>query len=88
MNSTTFTRNHNLSKTSESSMVFFDPTLINAARNIYRKYCSLNISTDNRPMGVVINRDSHRGQLTFSAKPILLPRECFIPMKQIEAEIY
>ncbi len=88
MNFTSSTRNNTTAKAKESSMVFFDPTLINAARNIYRNYCSLNIPADSRPMGVVINRDNHRGQLTFSSKPILLPRECFIPMKQIEAEIY
>ncbi|MDJ0568425.1 MAG: hypothetical protein QNJ53_05205 [Pleurocapsa sp. MO_192.B19] len=68
--------------------MFFDPSLIKAARNIYRSYCRLNIPTGSQPMGVVINRDTHRGQLAFKAKPILLPRECFIPMKQIEAEIY
>lgn len=88
MNFTSSTRNNTSAKVKESSMVFFDPTLINAARNIYRNYSSLNIPADNRPMGVVINRDSHRGQLTYTSKPILLPRECFIPMKQIEAEIY
>lgn len=69
-------------------MIFFDPTLVKAARNIYRNYCNLNVHTHTRPMGVVINRDNHRGQLSFNAKPILLPRECFIPLKQIEAETY
>ena len=69
-------------------MTFFDPSLIKAARNIYRNYYSLGMPGDARPMGVVINRDSHRGQLAFRNKPILLPRECFIPMKQIEAEAY
>ena len=69
-------------------MIFFDPSLVKAARNIYRSYCNLNIPADNKPMGIVINRDSHRGQLTFNAKPILLPRECFIPLKQIEADTY
>ena len=69
-------------------MIFFDPSLIKAARNIYRSYCNLNVSAGQRPMGIVINRDNHRGQLAFSPKPILLPRECFIPLKQIEAESY
>lgn len=78
----------NQAKTQESNMIFFDPSLIKAARNIYRNYCHLNLSVDSQPMGVVINRDNHRGQLAFSAKPILLPRECFIPLKQIEAEAY
>ena len=69
-------------------MIFFDPSLIKAARNIYRNYCGLNVPADTQPKGVVINRDSHRGQLAFKNKPILLPRECFIPLKQIEAESY
>ena len=88
MNFTPSTRNVNSAKTKESGMIFFDPTLIKAARNIYRNYCSLNVPADLKPMGVVINRDSHRGQLAFKPKPIFLPRECFIPLKQIEAETY
>ena len=75
-------------KTKESQMVFFDPILIKAARNIYRNYYSLAVPSDDTPMGIVVNRDSHRGQLVFKRKPILLPRECFIPLQQIEAEGY
>lgn len=88
MNLKSSTRSQDSVVTQASSMVFFDPSLIKAARNIYRSYCNLNIPTDSRAMGIIINRDSHRGQLAFSAKPILLPRECFIPLKQIEAEAY
>lgn len=88
MNSKASTRNSNRGKTQESNMIFFDPSLIKAARNIYRNYCHLNLSTDNHPMGVIMNRDNYRGQLAFRAKPVLLPRECFIPLKQIEAEAY
>ena len=88
MNFTSSTRNYNSAKTKESNTVFRDPSLIKAARNIYRNYCNLNIPTENRPMGVVIDRDSHRGQLTFKPKPILLPGECFISVQQIEAEAY
>ena len=88
MSFTPSTRNTNSAKTKESSMIFFDPILIKAARNIYRNYASLNMSADVRPMGVVIDRDTHRGQLAFKSKPVLLPRECFIPLKQIEAESY
>ena len=69
-------------------MTFFDPSLIKAARNIYRNYYNLSSPSDAEPMGVVINRDSHRGQIAFRPKPILLPRECFIPLKQIESEAY
>lgn len=92
MNLKSSTHNQNSVKTStnqtNANMVFFDPSLIKAAKNIYRNYCNLNISTENKPRGIVINRDSHRGQLAFHPKPVLLPRECFIPLKQIEAEAY
>ncbi|MEO1340499.1 MAG: hypothetical protein AAFV28_04980 [Cyanobacteria bacterium J06635_13] len=81
------TRNQNSAKT-QANMVFFDPGLIKAARNIYRSYCNLNVPTEHQPRGIVINRDSHRGQLAFNPKPVLLPRECFIPLQQIEAERY
>ena len=81
------TRNQSAAKT-QSNMVFFDPSLIKAARNIYSSYCNLNLSTGHKPRGIVINRDSYRGQLSFNLKPILLPRECFIPIQQIEAEGY
>ncbi|MGD1919314.1 MAG: hypothetical protein ACFCAD_10740 [Pleurocapsa sp.] len=69
-------------------MTFFDPSLIKAARNIYRNYYSLSVPTDTEAIGVIINRDSHRGQLAFKRKPILLPRECFIPLRHIESEAY
>ena len=88
MNSSSFTRKSNTAKIKDSNMVFFDPILIKAARNIYRNYYSLSIPANDPPMGIVINRDSHRGQLVFKQKPILLPRECFIPLKQIESESY
>lgn len=87
MNSKSSTRNQNSVKT-QVNMVFFDPSLVKAARNIYRSYCNLNFALDHPPKGIVINRDSHRGQLAFNSKPVLLPRECFIPLQQIEAEIY
>ncbi|MEL6493896.1 MAG: hypothetical protein AAFQ41_02070 [Cyanobacteria bacterium J06623_7] len=87
MSSKHLMRNQSSAKT-QTNMVFFDPSLIKAARNIYRGYCNLNVPTEQKPRGIVINRDSHRGQLSFNLKPILLPRECFIPIQQIEAESY
>jgi hypothetical protein len=78
----------NLAKTQDSDLTFFDPSLIKAARNIYRDYYSLGLRVDEEAVGVVINRDSHRGQLAFRSKPILLPRECFISLKQIESDGY
>lgn len=93
MNLKSSTSNYNSAKTQASqanqpSMVFFDPSLVKAARNIYRNYCNLNFSTEKQPEGIVINRDNHRGQLAFQTKPVLLPRECFIPIQQIEADVY
>ena len=88
MNSQPSTQNNNSAKAKEPNMIFFDPTLIKAARNIYRTYCNLNLTANSRPIGIVINRDNHRGQLAFNPKPVLLPRECFIPLQQIEAETY
>jgi hypothetical protein len=68
--------------------ILLDPTLLRAARRIYRTYCAINTKISKRPFGVAINRDNHRGQLIFNNKPILLPGECFVPIKQIESEAY
>lgn len=68
--------------------ILLDPTLLRAARRIYRTYCALNSRVNKRPSGVAINRDNHRGQLIFNNKPILLPGESFVPIKQIESEAY
>jgi hypothetical protein len=64
-----------------------DPAIIRAARQVYRTYCVLNAKITRRPSGVAIDKDSYRGQLIFKTKPILLPGECFVPLKQLEAEI-
>ena len=68
--------------------ILLDPVLLRAARRIYRTYCVLHAKLTKRPCGVAIHQNSHRGQLIFSDKPILLPGECFIPVKQLEAEVY
>ena len=68
--------------------ILLDPTVLRAARRIYRIYCTLNSRVSKRPFGVAINRDNHRGQLIFNNKPILLPGECFVPIKQIESDAY
>lgn len=72
----------------EESSMFLDPNLIKAARRIYRTYCNLHSKMNRKPFGVAIDKDTHRGQLIFRDKPILLPGECFIHINQIEAEIY
>jgi hypothetical protein len=66
---------------------FLDPRLVQAARNIYLTYYSVHPERRDRPIGVAIDRRSYRGKLIFGRKPILLPKECFIPFQQIEPEM-
>jgi hypothetical protein len=80
-------------RTSEQSQktefpILLDPAMLRAAQRIYRTYCSLPNKIDKRPCGVAINRENHRGQLIFRENPILLPKECFITLKQLEAEVF
>jgi hypothetical protein len=65
-----------------------DPTLLRAAEDIYSFYCQINPDRDRRrqPIGVAMNRRSHRGKLIFSSYPILLPEECFISIQQLDTE--
>ncbi|MBC7969850.1 MAG: hypothetical protein H7Z11_06965 [Verrucomicrobia bacterium] len=65
-----------------------DPALIRSARLIYTTYYEVHPSLIQRPLGVAINRFTHRGKLIFSGKPVLLPQECFVPFSQIESEMY
>ncbi|MEA5510128.1 hypothetical protein VB715_10180 [Crocosphaera sp. UHCC 0190] len=70
------------------STIVLDPILLRAAQRIYRTYCVLHSKQGKRPYGIAIHKKSHRGQLIFRAEPVLLPGECFVPTKQLEAEIY
>lgn len=65
-----------------------DPGILKAARNIYSIYYEVHPNVSQRPLGVVINRNNHRGKLIFSNKPILLPEECFVAFNEIESELY
>lgn len=65
-----------------------DPSLLQAARHIYRTYYEVHPDQVQRPIGIAIDRFTHRGKLIFSGKPILLPQECFIPVGQLEADLY
>jgi alkylhydroperoxidase family enzyme len=65
-----------------------DPVLLRAARQLYRTYCAMNSRMTRQPLGVIINRKSHRGQLAFNDRPILLPDECFVRLQQIESDMY
>jgi hypothetical protein len=65
-----------------------DPTLLRAARHIYRSFYEANPDITQRPLGVALNRYNYRGKLIFGRKPVLLPQECFIPVEHIQAELY
>lgn len=65
-----------------------DPALVRSARQIYVTYYEAHPNLVQRPIGVAINRFTHRGKLIFNVKPILLPQECFVPFSQIESDIY
>jgi hypothetical protein len=63
---------------------YVDPRLIRSARLIYETYFAVHPDID-RPLGVAINRITHRGKLIFAGKAVLLPQECFIPFDLIES---
>lgn len=58
-------------------------SVLRVAQEIYTSYCQTH-ARPQRPTGVAIDRDTHRGQLIFKGKPVLLPDECFIPFSEIE----
>ncbi|HEY9693158.1 MAG TPA: hypothetical protein V6D15_13180 [Oculatellaceae cyanobacterium] len=66
--------------------VLLDPGLLRAARQIYRNYYEVHPDMPHQPLGVAINKYNHRGKLIFSAKPILLSEECFVPFSQINSD--
>jgi hypothetical protein len=65
-----------------------DSNMIQAAKKIYLAYTEIHAATMTRPIGVAINPVSYWGKLIFQRKPILLPGEYFIPLEQIESQIY
>ena len=65
-----------------------DPTLLRAARHIYRTYYEVHPDVIERPIGVAIGRTNRRGKLIFGAKPVLLPHESFIPLAQLEPGLH
>lgn len=69
----------------EDNVVALEPALIKAARQIYRTYYEVHPNYRELPIGVAINRVNYRGKLIFKNKAVLLPEECFVPLKQIES---
>lgn len=64
-----------------------DPTILRAAKQIYRYYADSYAAQLPRPMGVVINRQSMSGKLVYS-QLLLLPQESFVPIDIIEISDY
>lgn len=71
-----------------ASPQLLDPTLLKAARLLYRAYKEVHPDGIQRPLGVAIDRFTHRGQLIFTQKPALLLTECLVPFDQLEAGLY
>lgn len=69
-----------LSKTTNSA---FESSILQAACSIYQTYYHP-YEQMQQPKGVAVDRISLRGKLIFAAKPILLPKECFVPLSQIQ----
>lgn len=66
----------------------FDASLLRAARVIYQAYCETQPDIIHRPTGVALHRETYRGKPVFTKRPILLPGEMFVPIAQIESELY
>lgn len=65
-----------------------DPSLLRAARLIYQTYYETQQELSRRPTGVAVSAETGRGKPIFTPKPVLLPGELFVPIGQIESELY
>lgn len=61
--------------------VLLEPEALQAARNVYRDYQQGGKQLRKPLLGVAVNSDTYHTTLIFSAKPILLPREFFVPQR-------
>jgi len=64
----------------------FDPSVLRAARQIYRAYQEAHPNHTTDPLGVAIDCYTLRGQLIFYRQPALLPQECFVPFSHLEPD--
>lgn len=67
----------------DSNAPGLDTSLVQVARQVYANYCQAHIDPL-QPAGVAVGRDSHRGQIIFNLRPVLLPDEDFVPFDQLE----
>ncbi|AFY34945.1 hypothetical protein [Calothrix sp. PCC 7507] len=74
--------------TPKNQSPLIDPAVIRAAGQIYYIYCEVHPEIIGQASGVAINRSTHRGKVIFTHNPALLPQECFVPMSQIESQMY
>ncbi|MEM6502395.1 MAG: hypothetical protein AAF685_11220 [Cyanobacteria bacterium P01_C01_bin.89] len=79
---------YNLAAPAEPIASSFDMALLNAARSIYELYCEVQTDIMRQPTGIAINGATYRGKPVFCKSPILLPGERFIPIAQIDPELY
>ncbi len=63
--------------------IVLSPVVVKAAKNIYQAYVDTHGSKQT-PLGVALDRYTFRGQLIFTGQPILLPHECFVPLRDID----
>lgn len=63
-----------------------DARVMRSAQAIFYVFYQVHQRFPAPPTGVVINPHSHWGKLLFSTQPILLPREFFIPIDNLETE--
>jgi hypothetical protein len=78
----------NLSHKQLEIPALLDPSVLRAARRIYRSYCAHHPVMTKEVKGVAIDPTTFRGQLVFKYKAILLPGERFVPIDLLESELY
>jgi hypothetical protein len=59
--------------------VLLEPEALRIARNLYRHYQEVDKRLGKPLLGVAVNSETHHTTLIFSAKPVLLPWEFFVP---------
>ncbi|NJN75018.1 MAG: hypothetical protein HC796_00570 [Synechococcaceae cyanobacterium RL_1_2] len=68
---------------------YIDPEIIRAARYTYQNYYQAHQGKiPATPIGVAVDTKNYRGTIMFHDHPIILPRECFVPMAQLEGHAH